>query len=72
MLSVLKEPKSLGGKYTRKWLITVHCDDAVIQFGTKSCGDYEKGYLNSLGYWLNEEEKLDDSKVHFHLEGTKY
>lgn len=50
----------------------MHCDDAGIQWGTKSCGDTEEGHLNSLGWRLNEEEKLDERKVHFHLEGTKY
>lgn len=52
-----------------KWGIIMHCG---IQLGTKSCGHTEEKYLKGLGWRLNEEEKTDARRVHFHLEGTKY
>lgn len=44
----------------------------MIQLGTKSWENSGEEQINSLGYQLNEEEKLDERKVYLHRERTKY
>lgn len=47
-------------------------EDAVIQGGTKYYGNMEGEHiLTKPGHQLNEEDKLDEIKEHFHLEITQ-